>query len=89
MCHHDTIQHDADEYAATVLRYFKAASPDLPALRDPESTLYDTLQLWLDMHWGMPPTVRDAIAGAAVGHARERVPLDDLGDDVVLFVAGG
>ncbi len=86
MWHGDSIQRDANEYAESVLRFYRADSPDLPALPDPEVTLYDTLQFYLDTHWEMAPNVRDEIAGAAVGHARERVSLDDLDDDVILYV---
>lgn len=84
MWHRDSIQRDVNEYAEPVLRWYRSDSPDLPALPDAEVTLYDTLQFYIDQHWEVPPEVRDEIAGAAVGHARERVSLDALDDDMIL-----
>lgn len=79
------IQREADDYAETVLRYYKSDSPDLPALPDAEKVCLETVQFWLDAQWELPTDVRDQIAGAALGHAREEWGTF-WGDDAVLVV---
>lgn len=70
------IQRKCDEYAESVLRYYRSDSADLPALPDAEIALFDTLQFWLDMRWEIPAEIRDEIAGASIGHAREELAIN-------------
>lgn len=65
------IQGEANDYASTVLRFYKSDSPDLPALPDAEAVCFNTVQSWLDAQYEMPTDIRDQVAGAALGHARE------------------